>query len=245
MLPVDPSPLLALILAPFVGSFLGVLIRRLPAGRPVALARSACEACGHRLGVAELVPIASYVAQRGRCRACGARIAPAHLWIELAALLIPAIALLFDTEPAWLWADCALGWALLALAWIDWEHLRLPDVLTLPLLLAGLAVTAWLDPELAGDHALAAAIGYAALRLIALAYRAWRGQEGLGMGDAKLLAAGGAWVGVAGLGPVLLVGAVTGLAAALIRGGGFRARTIIPFGTCLAAGIWIVRLTLN
>ena len=233
---------LPLIAAPFVGSFLGVLVRRLPEGRPVALDRSRCESCGHGLGPLELIPMASYLIQCGRCRHCGAAIAPGHLWIELAALLVPASAGLAEADPAWLWADCALGWALLALGWIDWTHLRLPDVITLPLLLAGLAATALLDPAMATDHALAAAFGYGALRMVAALYRRWRGRDGLGLGDAKLLAASGAWVGLAGLGPTLLIAAIAGLGAGVLRGGRLRAHTVVPLGTCLAVGTWIARL---
>ncbi len=206
------------------------------------MARSCCEQCGRVLGPAELVPVASFLWQRGRCRGCGGRIAPEHLWIELAAAAVAASAALVEPDAAVLWADCVLGWGLLALGWIDWTHFRLPDVITLPLLLAGLGATAWLDPAAAADHAAAAALGYAALRLLALGYRALRGREGLGAGDAKMLAAAGAWVGVAGLGPTLLVAAVSGFGVALLRGGGLRGSTMIPFGTCLAYGAWLVRL---
>ena len=239
---VSPSFLLPVLAAPFAGSFLGVLVRRLPEGRPVALDRSRCESCGHALGPAELVPIVSYVWQRGRCRHCGAAIGRFHLVFELSALLVAAwAAAAVEPELGWLWADCVFGWMLLALAWIDWTHLRLPDVLTLPLLLAGLGATALLDPDDATDHALAAAIGYAALRLVSFGYLKLRGREGLGAGDAKLLAAAGAWLGLAGLGPVLLLACLGGLAVALGRGG-LRATTVIPLGTCLAGAAWLVRL---
>jgi leader peptidase (prepilin peptidase)/N-methyltransferase len=237
-----PAWLLPLCAAPFIGSFVGVLVRRLPAGRPVVLGRSCCEACGSNLAPWDLVPIASFLLLRGRCRQCRAPIAPAHVAIELAAVAIAAWAASVDADPAWLWADCTLGWTLLALGWIDWTHLRLPDVLTLPLLLAGLAATLWLDPAAVADHALAAAIGYGAFRLTALAYRAVRRRDGLGEGDAKLLGAAGAWVGLAGLSPVVLVAALTGLAIALLRSRRLRASTKVPFGTALAVGIWLVRL---
>ena len=75
-----------LLLAPFIGSFAGVLVRRLPAAEPVTAGRSRCESCGRQLTPLELVPIASFLALRGRCRTCGARIRPMHLAIELAAL---------------------------------------------------------------------------------------------------------------------------------------------------------------
>ncbi len=233
---------LPIVAAPFIGSFLGVLARRLPEHRPVALARSHCDTCGHTLSPLELIPIASFLMQRGRCRHCHAPIARVHLWIELAAVAVALSAAVCEPDAAWLWADCALGWTLLALGWIDWTHLRLPDVLTLPLILAGLGATALLDAEAAPDHALAAALAYTSLWLIATLYRMWRGREGLGGGDAKLFAASGAWVGLAGLAPVLLIAVAAGLAVAILRGGGLRASTVIPLGTCLALATWIVRL---
>ena len=234
-------PLLA---APFVGSVLGVLVRRLPAGLPVVLDRSRCEHCGHPLRPVELVPVLSFLWQRGRCRHCGAAIARQHLWMELAALAVPASAAWFEPDGVFLWADCLLGWMLLALAVIDWTHLRLPDALTLPLLLAGLAEAAWLEPGEAADRAWAAALGYGVLRLLGLAYRWLRGRDGLGGGDAKLFAASGAWVGLAGLGPTLGIAAAAGFAAALVRGKGLRAHTMVPLGSCLALGTWAVRLLL-
>lgn len=236
-----PPFLLPLLAAPFAGSVLGVWIRRLPAGRPIAWDRSRCETCGHVLRPAELIPVASYLWQRGRCRHCGARIAPVHLLVELAAVAVALSAACMGGGPAPLWLGCAFGWTLLALGWIDWTHLHLPDVLTLPLLLAGLAATAWLQPDMAFDHAAAAALAFVAMRLLAFGYRTWRKREGLGGGDAKLLAAIGAWVGIAGLGPVLLGAAVLGLLVAPLRGG-LRAATVIPFGTCLAGAAWVVWL---
>ena len=186
------SCFLVLIVAPVVGSWLGVLIRRLPEGRPVALARSACESCGHELQALELVPVASYLLLHGRCRACGAPIGLFHLWIELAAIAVASWAVLEpgDEVPRLL-ASCVLGWMLLTAAWIDAEHFVLPDVITLPTLLIGLVATWWLDPSAIADHAAASIIGYLAFRGIGIAYRRWRGRDGLGQGDAKLF--GGGW----------------------------------------------------
>ncbi len=231
---------------PFVGSFLAVLVRRLPRGEPVALARSACEHCGRRLAPLELVPIASYLALRGRCAGCGGAIAAEHLHIELAATALAASAAASGSDARLLWTSCGFGWALLALSWIDWRHLRLPDGLTLPLLLAGLAATAWLDPDEITSHALAAAIGYAALRLLAAGYRSIRGRSGLGEGDAKLLAAIGAWQGLPGLSQALLGGALLGLGYGLTRAWLRRGRLsdAIPFGPFLAAAAWATQLVL-
>ena len=135
---------LPLIIAPFIGSFLGVLITRLPAGEAVVVGRSRCRWCGHVLGVLDLVPLLSWFATRRRCRYCGSEIGWFYPSIELAAIVVPAWA---ATEVGgWLlWVSCAFGWVLLTLAVIDARHLLLPDVLTLPLLVAGLAVAAWID----------------------------------------------------------------------------------------------------
>lgn len=235
-------PLLA---APFVGSFLGVLIARLPLGRSVVLGRSVCDHCGASIAAYDLLPLLSFAVLRGRCRRCAGPIAALHWQAELAATAVALSAVLAGDATPWLWLDCGFGWVLLALAWIDWHAMILPDVLTLPLIPAGLLATLWLDPERATDHALAAALGYTALRGLALLYRRVRGREGLGEGDAKLLAALGAWVGLEGLPTVVLGAALAGLAAAGImwlRGGEMRATTAIPFGPFLALAGWAVRL---
>jgi leader peptidase (prepilin peptidase) / N-methyltransferase len=233
-----------LIAAPFIGSFLGVLIRRLPLEQPVLWDRSRCESCGTTLGWRDLVPLLSYWAARGRCRHCGAPIGVFHPAVELAACLIALSACVVTSDPAACWIGCALGWTLLALAWIDAEHFYLPDVLTLPLLLAGLAATWWLQPDALADHALAAAVSYGGLRLLGWSYRVLRGQEGLGQGDAKLLAAAGAWLGLLALPWVLLTAALLGLATAvpgLVRGA--QASTLrVPFGPPLALAIWALWL---
>ncbi len=236
------------VLSPFIGSFLGVVIERLPQRRPIALGRSVCAACEHALGPADLVPLLSFTARRGRCRHCRAPIPRFHLWIELAAIAVSlsaALAVPQDTQS--LWAGCLLGWTLLALAWIDAETWCLPDVLTLPLILAGLLATAWLDRDDLTDHALAAALGYSAFRLLNAGYRRLRGRDGLGEGDAKLLAASGAWVGSAALPFAVLAAALGGLAWAGIlhlRGTRLTGGLKLPFGPFLALGSWLAWLAL-
>ena len=221
-----------------------MLIRRLPEGRPVALARSACEACARPLAWFEMIPLLSALALRGRCRTCHAPIAWFHTQVELAAIAVAAWAML-ATGGGWAGlAGAVLGWGLLALAWIDAAHRRLPDALTLPLLTLGLLVTALLDRSAMLDHAIGAILGYAAFRLMAWAYRALRHRDGLGQGDAKLLAAGGAWVGWQGLDQVVLLAAVTTIAAVLLSRGTrhLSSSTEVPFGPGLALAILIVRL---
>lgn len=241
------GPILA---APFIGSFLGVLIIRLPSAQPIAFSRSACPCCGTRLAVRDLIPLASFVALRGRCRHCGQPIGLLHPLVEVAALAVALCAALVDadpirTDPTRLWIDCGLGWILLTLAWIDWTSLTLPDVLTLPLLLAGLVLTVLQMPEALADHCLAAILAYLSFQALALAYRRLRGRDGLGGGDAKLLAAAGAWCGPQALPFVVLAGALFGLLAAaglMLTGRGMTSRTQIPFGPCIALAFWLAWL---
>ncbi len=231
-----PPGWMVLLVAPVIGSFLGVVVRRLAAGRPLVLARSRCDSCGHALGARDLVPLASFAFQRGRCRHCGARIGVFYPAIELAALAVALAAFLPARSGGALWANAALGWALLAAAWIDAERYWLPDMITLPLLLAGLAVTWARMPAAIYDHAMAAALGYAAFRLLDMVYWRLRGRHGLGRGDAKLLAAAGAWVGLAALPVLVLTAGLLALAVALPlalrRGQG--GQTMLPFGPALA-----------
>lgn len=235
-----------LIFSPVAGSFLGVVIRRLPEGRPIVFARSCCDACGHVLGAPDLVPLASHLAFRGRCRHCAAPVSPFHPAVEVSAIGVAAAAVLAAPfDPVRLWAGCALGWALLVLAWIDWDHFLLPDVITLPLIPAGLAFTALRLPEALTDHALGAALGYAAFAGIARLYRALRGRDGLGAGDAKLLAAAGAWLGWAALPGLVLLAALLGLGlsgARAVRRGHLDPAERLPFGSCLALAAWAVWL---
>jgi leader peptidase (prepilin peptidase)/N-methyltransferase len=236
----------AIIAAPFVGSFLGVVVRRLPAGDEIVADRSRCDHCGAMLGVADLVPILSWAQTRGRCRHCGAQLGWFYPAIELAAVAVAvACSIAHSGDPVRLWLDCFLGWTLLAVAWIDVEHLILPDILTLPLLLAGLAVVGWETPDKLGDHALAAACGYLLFRGIAYCYRRLRGREGLGDGDAKLLAAGGAWLGLLSLDALILVAAGIGLTGAVIAWLGGRRLDLastVPFGAALALALFALRL---
>jgi leader peptidase (prepilin peptidase) / N-methyltransferase len=231
-------------IAPFVGSFLGVLVRRLPEGRPVLGGRSHCEGCGTMLRARDLVPFASWLAARGRCRFCGRPLGWFYPGIELAATAVALAAVAADGGQE-TWLDCLLGWWLLALGWIDLRRWLLPDALTLPLVVAGLAAAAWLDPAGLTACAAGAALGYLGLRLVGWSYRVLRGREGIGLGDAKLLAASGAWLGAAALPQVVLLAASTALVAALgLRLAGIRlgARSALPFGPFLAFATWVLWL---
>lgn len=223
-----------------LGSFIATAAIRWPAGESVSAGRSRCDGCDAALGPAELVPLLSYLVQRGRCRRCGARIDPSHVAIELAAAALGLVAALAHPLPLAL-VSALFGWWLLLIAVIDLEHQWLPDRLTLPLIALGLAA-AWsgLGPPLA-ERLAGAAIGWAALAAIAWLYRRFRGREGMGGGDPKMLGAIGAWVGAWHL-PVVLLGAgLLGLAAALVmrlRGEEVSATSRLPLGTLMALAAW-------
>jgi len=228
-----------------VGSFLGLVSLRLPAGEGVVLGRSRCGGCGRTLAPWSLIPVISYLAARGRCGACGSSIPARYLLIELAAAAVGVWAALSQTGPIAASLTALLGWQLLLIAIVDAEHFWLPDRLTLPLLATGLAAAGLLERTTLMAAVIGAVVGFAALWLLALAYRRLRGREGLGGGDPFLLAAGGAWVGWIGLPSVLLWAAAAGLSfvtARLLLGRRVSATDRLPFGPCLAAGVWLTWL---
>lgn len=242
-----PQSLMVLCLAPVIGSWLGVIVRRWPQGGKLAWSRSACETCGHALGPLDLVPLASFAWARGRCRYCGTGIGWFHPAIEILCIIIAAAVAFTDGDGWPLWVDSGLGWALLAAAWIDAETFRLPDMITLPLTLAGLAVTWFGKPSALYAHAAAAAAGYGGFRMLNFLYRTARHRDGLGAGDAKLLAAAGAWLGLAALPYVVMGAGLFGIALAVLSGqlGGARRGQPIAFGPALALSFFLWRLAVN
>lgn len=239
-----PAWIVACLLAPFMGSFAGVVIMRHDAIGSALAGRSCCTSCKTRLGVRDLFPVLSWVLLRGRCRHCSASVAPFYPAVELAALAVAVWASLL-TEGNLLWVSCALGWVLLTLAVTDLKYFRLPDFLTLLLIAAGLLANAAQDFSLFWNYVLGAIAGYAFVIGLRFIYRHLRGREGMGLGDAKLLAAAGAWVSWSGLPSVVLIGSLLGLVAVLVlaaRGGKIDLSARIPFGVFLSLGLWIVWL---
>ncbi|MGL4961898.1 MAG: prepilin peptidase [Inquilinus sp.] len=228
--------------SPIIGSFLAAAAHRLPDDvRGLLVGRSRCDHCLQPLALRDLVPVLSWVGLRGRCRSCGGTIDPAHPVIELAAIGIALAALAGDA--ALMPGTCLLGWGLLLLGAIDRRTGLLPDMLTLPLVVAGLLAGLFEPGAPLADRAIGAAVGYVLFAGLAFAYRRLRGRDGLGLGDAKLLAAGGAWLGWQALPWVILVGAGAALVVTLISTRGQVARhTAIAFGPWLALGIWVMRL---
>lgn len=236
--------LIFVLLSPFVGSFVGVLVKRLPHDQPVVWGRSQCEACERRLTAFELVPVASWIFQRGKCRSCATQLGFFYPGVELAAFAIALLSALMLEGPAMV-AGCVLGWLLLALALIDLEHLILPDALTAPLLVAGLLAGIWISREALVQGVIGATAGFLSFAAVRHIYFQVRSREGMGFGDVKLLGAGGAWLGWQGLPYAVLIAAGTALVATRIRNGGLAhlsPRTRIPFGAYLAAGIWLAWL---
>jgi leader peptidase (prepilin peptidase) / N-methyltransferase len=142
-------------------------------------------------------------------------------------------------------ASVGLGAALVVLSVIDLKTFRLPDVLTLPLILAGIALAGILGWDTFGWRAASAALGFGSAYAVAQIYQAVRGRNGLGLGDAKLFAASGAWVGGGGLASVVLYACAAALIALLVarlRKANLSMTTAIPFGPFLAAGTWLVWL---
>lgn len=226
-------PWVALALGLCIGSFLNVVIHRLPrmmerewraqcaelAGQRVApeerynlvVPRSACPACGHRIRAWENIPVLSWLALRGRCSACSARISLQYPVVELLAGLGAAYA-------AWLFGPSfvALGaalfvWFTIALAFIDQETGYLPDDLTLPLVWIGLLVNLVGGFVPLADAVIGAMAGYLSLWSINAAFKALRGVDGMGYGDFKLYAAVGAFLGWTLLPLVILLSSLVGL----------------------------------
>ena len=171
-------------------------------------------------------------------------------WPPLAfagAYLVVALPVLLQSSPtrAVVAASLLLGGALSALSAIDCKTMRLPDMLTLPLAAAGIVLAAGFDWAPLWWRLLSACVGFVALFAVAALYRTVRGQNGLGLGDAKLFAAAGAWVGLEGLPSVLLYAAgsaLAGILVAAVMGNEVTARTRFAFGPFLAFGLWLVWL---
>jgi leader peptidase (prepilin peptidase)/N-methyltransferase len=225
-----------------LGSFLATLILRWPQERSVMRGRSACDGCGRTLSARDLVPLFSALVQCGRCRGCGARIDPLHGRVEAACAIIGALGIGGSPDLGGVaWA--LLGWLLLTLALLDWRHFWLPDALTLPLAFFGFTIGLWATDVILIDRIIGAAIGYLALLAIALSYRALRGRDGLGLGDAKLLGALGAWFGWQVLPFILLIASLMAIVVMVATGRATERTARIPLGTFLAVAAlpaWII-----
>lgn len=225
-----------------IGSFLNVVIHRLPRGMSVVRPRSSCPHCGAPIAWYDNLPVLSYLALRGRCRHCRAPIALRYPLVEVAtAALLVAVSLRFGASLAG--AEAAVfALLLLPLGVIDLEHHLLPDWLTLPGIALGLAFSAAGGLVTVGNALVGALLGAALPLLVIVLYRLIRGVEGMGLGDVKLLAMIGGFLGWRGVLLTLCLGACAGAAVGvgLVAAGRGRADTELPFGTFLAAAALLV-----
>jgi leader peptidase (prepilin peptidase) / N-methyltransferase len=224
-----PSPFVvavAVALGLLFGSFLNVVIHRLPRGQSVAFPPSTCPACGARIAAYDNLPVLSWLLLRGKARCCGASISVRYPAVELVGGLLAWAIVVFRVEsldpstPAWaalleFALYLALGLMLVAAVFIDLEFMLLPDRLTLGGAVLGLVSVPWREITLQ-ESLLGAAVGFLVVYLpFYHGYRLLRGQAGMGLGDAKLLALAGAWFGWQGVLFALCAGAVQGTLVAI------------------------------
>jgi leader peptidase (prepilin peptidase) / N-methyltransferase len=248
------------VLGLLVGSFLNVVIHRLPkmleaqwaaecaelsgqvlpeqAKLNLLVPRSRCPECGHEIRWYENIPVLSFLALRGKCSSCSARIGFRYPVVELI-----TGGLFFFCATRWGWTMTTAIWCifcatLVALTCIDWDTTLLPDDMTLPLVWLGLIVAAsrWNPLVTLPDALWGAVAGYLSLWLVYWAFKLVTGKDGMGYGDFKLFAALGAWFGWQALVPIILmasvIGAIVGIAMKLASG--LREGGYIPFGPFLA-----------
>ncbi len=259
---------LAALLGLIVGSFLNVVIARLPimmerewrdqctelmeASPPpdetgefnLVFPRSRCLACGHAITALENIPLVSYLWLRGRCSACNSRISLRYPIVELVSGVLAVIAAWRFGVTVQAAGAMLLTWALVALSAIDLDRRLLPDNITLPFLWLGLLFNLFGTYTSVESSLLGAMAGYGILWLVYQLFRLATGKEGMGYGDFKLLAMLGAWLGWQALPAVILlsslVGAGVGVALIVLRG---HDRDVpIPFGPYIAAAGWITLL---
>ncbi|HEY8586602.1 MAG TPA: A24 family peptidase [Rhodanobacter sp.] len=255
---------LAGVLGLLVGSFLNVVILRLPARMAAEWRREArdvleleadatplppgivrepshCPHCKHPLSALDNIPLFSWLLLRGRCRYCQAKISIQYPLVELLSGVLSAV-IVWKFGPSWAaLAGLLLTWTLIALSGIDFRTQLLPDQLTFPLLWLGLLLSLLPMFVAAPAAILAAAIGYLSLWSVYWVFKLLTGKEGMGHGDFKLLAALGAWMGPVSLLPIILlsslIGALVGGTLIALRR---HAREIpMPFGPFIAAAGWV------
>ncbi|NJQ21838.1 prepilin peptidase [Pantoea sp. LS15] len=236
--------LMAIVMAISIGSFLNVVIYRLPRqifypeeGINVCFPRSHCPHCKTTIGWFDNIPLFSWLLLKGKCRHCGDAISWRYPLVELLTGGVSLLLIFFLPADITLLAALFFVWVLLALSFIDLEHQLLPDALTLPLLWTGLLCHAFsLLPGSLEEGVMGAAAGYLTFRLLSEGWRQFRHIEALGRGDAKLLAALGAWLGWQAL-PVLLLVASMGCILSMLIVSGIQKTSLhrtVAFGPWLS-----------
>jgi leader peptidase (prepilin peptidase) / N-methyltransferase len=258
------SPYVLALFGLCIGSFLNVVIHRLPLmlergwkqesadllgvayeeapSLTLSTPRSRCPSCGHAIAWYENIPVASWLWLRARCSACKAPISARYPLVELATgALFAFVGWRFGAQPvALLW--CLFCASLVALAGIDWDTTLLPDNITLPLLWAGVVVAAlgWTVPL--ADAIWGAVVGYLSLWSVYWLFKLTTGKEGMGFGDFKLLAALGAWLGWKMILPIVLGASIIGALVGIVMkmSAALREGRYVPFGPFLAGAALVV-----
>ncbi|EAR59530.1 prepilin peptidase [Neptuniibacter caesariensis] len=262
-IPMDPAwaSACAFILALCVGSFLNVVIHRLPIMMEkeweamkepdkdqetynLSVPASTCPKCKHRIRWYENVPVLSYAWLKGKCSSCGIHIPFRYPFVELlTAFSVAYVVHIFGANTAGL-SLALLTFALICLVFIDIDHQLLPDSITLPLLWLGLLVNSFNIFTSLESAVYGAIAGYLSLWSVYWAFKLLTGKEGMGYGDFKLLAALGAWAGLSQLPLIILlsslVGAIFGIAMIVTKKN--ESQQPIPFGPYLAIAGWIAIL---
>jgi len=257
------------VLGLMIGSFLNVVIHRLPVMLERQWSRqcrehleidpgsgiddppfnlvspaSRCPDCGHHIRAMENIPVISYLFLRGRCASCGTGISPRYPVIELVTAIASVITVVHFGFGIQAVAALLFTWTMIPLCMIDYDCQLLPDSITLPLLWGGLALSLWGVFVDSHSSIVGALAGYLSLWLVFQLFRLATGKEGMGFGDFKLLSAIGAWVGWQALPVVILfssvVGAITGILLMLLKG--HDRSQPLPFGPFLAVAGWITLL---
>ncbi len=232
-----------IVLATFIagavlGSFLNVCIRRIPAGESVVYPPSHCPGCGARIRSRDNIPLVSYALLGGRCRSCRSVISWRYPAVEgLTGVAFVVLLYRFELSPAFV-INAAFFAALIVVSGIDLDHQIIPDVISLPGIVIGLALSFFGQGPRLVDSIVGVLIGGGILYGVAVGYQALTGREGMGGGDIKLLAMIGAFLGWQGVLVTLIIGSFAGAAVgtALIVIQRTGARVPIPFGPFLAVG---------
>jgi leader peptidase (prepilin peptidase)/N-methyltransferase len=221
-----------------IGSFLNVCIARLPDGRSVVTPPSHCPKCQTYLSWYENIPVLSYLVLGGRCRTCKIRISPIYPAVEVLTGAL-AVALFLRLGPTLAFAGYfAFAAALVVITFIDLDHQIIPDVISLPGIVVGLAFSLVSPLVTPLDAILGVLAGGGVLLSVAWLYKTFRGQEGMGGGDIKLLAMIGAFLGWQSIFVTLFVGSVIGsiIGVVVMLYEGADTKLAIPFGPFLAGG---------
>jgi leader peptidase (prepilin peptidase)/N-methyltransferase len=237
------SLILAGLFGLLIGSFLNVVIYRLPIGQSLVSPPSRCRHCGYSLRWFDNIPVLSWVFLRGRCRNCGAPVSWQYPLVELITGALFVLVVWLTPIGLLLVSRLLLVSILIALFGIDLEHQILPNSITLPGIVIGLLLSLIAPPGIR-DAAIGALLGAGILYGIAGAYYLWRREEGMGMGDVKMLAMVGAFLGWKAVLVTLVLSSFSGaiIGVILLRVQGRDMKFALPFGTFLAIGALIAML---